>query len=161
MKDSLERLVRDLSVQLTGMATAFGDRVQQITADGDDSVQDGPPTMPDQRAMQAMCRALREQRRRRGEHFPTELFHEPSWDMLLMLYIARVDRRTMYVKTLVLAADAPITTSQRWIEHLARMGLVIRTEDPLDRRRVEVVLSEEGSTAMERYLASMAQSMAS
>ena len=152
MKDNLENLVRDLSVPLKGMAHAFGDRVQQISAQDQSG---GNHERPHQDDLAAMCMELRRQRRLRSAYFPADLFHEPSWDMLLMLYLARVERRTMYVKTLVMAADAPITTSQRWIDHLARMGLVIRTEDPADRRRVEVQLSDSGADAMETYLIAM------
>jgi len=154
MKDSFEELVRDLSAQLAGMATAFGERVQQISGNEDANPDAAPGDAPDPRAMQAMCRAMREQRKRRLSYFPAEIFHEPSWDMLLMLYIARVDDRVLYVKTLVLAADAPITTSQRWIDHLAKLKLVVRTEDPADRRRIHVMLSDAGCAAMEKYLSS-------
>lgn len=150
MTDNLEKLVHDLSVQLSGVAQAFGDRAHRIS-----TLRAGDLPEPDRIDFAAMCRELRRQRHMRSAYFPADLFHEPSWDMLLMLYLARVEQRTLHVKTLVLAADAPITTSQRWIDHLARMGLVIRTEDPADRRRVEVQMSDSGAAAMEAYLTAM------
>ena len=58
----------------------------------------------------------------------------------------------MNVKTLVSAADAPVTTSQRWIDHLAKLGLVTRVVDPTDRRRIEVTLSQTGLEAIDGYL---------
>jgi DNA-binding MarR family transcriptional regulator len=76
--------------------------------------------------------------------------------MLLALYVASHDHRVMNVKTLVSSADAPVTTSQRWIEHLAKLGLVRRMVDPIDRRRIEVSLSDDGRRAIEAYLAAIA-----
>ncbi|WP_076071353.1 hypothetical protein [Sphingomonas montana] len=143
----MEQRVRDLSRQLQGLAVDLNDAADRIAA-----AQETPDcgTMPAD--LLARCRLIREHRRCRRAYFPAELFHEPAWDMLLTLYVARVERRTMYVKTLVLAADAPITTSQRWIEQLSRLGLVVRTEDVADRRRIEVALSEGAAASIERYL---------
>ena len=152
MIDSTERLVRDLSRHLMEIAIDLGARADRIGAD-EASLTANKASAPT--GLLARCRLLREQRRRRSAHLPAELFHEPAWDMLLTLYVARVERRTMYVKMLVLAADAPITTSQRWIEQLAKLNLVVRTEDPVDRRRVEVALSESAAVAIERYLVEM------
>lgn len=76
--------------------------------------------------------------------------------MLLALYVADHERRIMNVKTLVGSADAPVTTSQRWIDHLAKLGLIDRVTDPIDRRRIEVSLSDSGRKAIEGYLAAIA-----
>ena len=61
----------------------------------------------------------------------------------------------MNVKTLVASADAPVTTSQRWIDHLAKLRLVDRITDPADRRRIEVSLSLLGAEAIEGYLSAL------
>jgi len=45
-----------------------------------------------------------------------------------------------------------VTTSQRWIDHLAKLGLVTRVVDPTDRRRIEVTLSQTGLEAIDGYL---------
>lgn len=106
----------------------------------------------------AQATRMLDERRARRDFLPEELFHEPAWDMLLALYIAHVDRRTLNVKTLVACADAPVTTSQRWIDHLAKLGLVDRVIDPVDRRRVEVSLSDTGTQAIGLYLDHAARS---
>jgi len=92
------------------------------------------------------------QRMARFDHFPAELFHEPAWDMLLALFVAHEERRTLNVKALVGTAHTPVTTSQRWIDHLHKLKLVDRVIDPHDRRRMEVSLSDTGQTAVRAYL---------
>jgi len=49
-------------------------------------------------------------------------------------------------------ADAPVTTSQRWIEHLHKLKLIDRVNDPTDRRRIEISLSAAGYDAVAGYL---------
>ena len=102
-----------------------------------------------------IARRLIEERRLRDRFLPDELFHEPAWDMLLALYVAQHEGRVLNVKTLVAAAGAPVTTSQRWIDQLGKLGLVERVVDPADRRRLEVSLSESGLQALEEYLAAI------
>ena len=102
--------------------------------------------------------AAAEVRRRqsRKRFLPADLFREPGWDMLLAIYIADRAGSPMNVKALVSMVDAPATTSQRWIEHLDRLGLISRATDPLDRRRIEVSLTEAGQAALETCLRAIA-----
>ena len=141
--ESVVALIKDLTARLAAAASGIDDRI------GHEAPQAATVT-PLQRA-----RALIDQRRLRRRFLPEELFHEPAWDMLLALYVASHDQRVMNVKTLVSSADAPVTTSQRWIEHLAKLGLVRRVVDPVDRRRIEVSLSDDGRRAIEAYLAAI------
>ncbi|MBB4618312.1 hypothetical protein [Sphingomonas abaci] len=141
--ESVVALIKDLSARLAAAASGIDERIGQ----------EAPPTTTTTPLHRA--RALIEQRRLRRRFLPEELFHEPAWDMLLALYVAWQDRQVMNVKTLVSRADAPVTTSQRWIEHLAKLGLVTRVVDPVDRRRIEVSLSDDGRRAIEAYLAAI------
>lgn len=99
-----------------------------------------------------LAEQLLQRRQARFDFFPSELFHEPAWDMLLALYIAQTDKKVMNVKTLVAAASAPVTTSQRWIDHLHKLKLIDRVVDFEDRRRIEISLSSTGHDSIERYL---------
>jgi len=92
------------------------------------------------------------ERRLRRRFLPSELFHEPAWDMMLALFVSRDERQPMNIKALVSMSDAPVTTSQRWIEHLHKLRLIDRVIDPTDRRRVEISLSYDGEQAMRGYL---------
>ena len=138
-------LVRDLSARLSAVVEELGDHVGTVGMNGTDRA--ASPI--------ATARRLAAERRERRRFLPEDLFHEPAWDMLLALYLAHHERRVMNVKTLVAAADAPITTSQRWIDHLAKAGLVTRVTDPVDRRRIEVSLSETALKSLNGYLAAI------
>lgn len=145
--ESVVALIKDLTAKLSAVAEEFSGRAERV----DDRV-------PDQQGERGrsssldMAQTLIDQRRMRRRFLPDDLFHEPAWDMLLALYLAWHANKVMNVKTLVSAADAPVTTSQRWIDHLAKLGLVTRVVDPTDRRRIEVTLSQTGLEAIDGYL---------
>jgi DNA-binding MarR family transcriptional regulator len=148
-QESIVGLVKDLTTQLSAIAVEFGIRADRLNENerGGAAAGDGMPPRPRELAKQLLA-----QRLTRFEHFPAELFHEPAWDMLLALFIAQEDRRVMNVKTLVASANAPVTTSQRWIDHLHKLKLIDRVIDPIDRRRMELSLSDSGHVAVLAYL---------
>jgi DNA-binding MarR family transcriptional regulator len=145
--ESIAGLVKDLTTRLSAIAVEFGTRADQLTDDPDVGM--ASEAAPDAREL---AKQLLAQRMARFDHFPAELFHEPAWDMLLALFVAHEERRTMNVKTLVASAHAPVTTSQRWIDHLHKLKLIDRVIDPIDRRRIEISLSDSGYTAVTAYL---------
>ena len=71
---------------------------------------------------------------------------------MLSLFVAQRRGKTLNVKHLVEEVDAPVTTSQRWIDTLAHMKLIQRFTDANDRRRIELSLSDTAMSALERYL---------
>jgi DNA-binding MarR family transcriptional regulator len=150
-QDSVVALVRDLTAKLSAVAEEFASRADQVEPDAVTAVSGTVDRV-------AIARGITERRRLRRRFLPEDLFHEPAWDMLLALYVAQAEDRVMNVKTLVAAADAPVTTSQRWIDHLAKLRLVDRVTDPVDRRRIEVSLSIAGHEAIENYLAALGPS---
>jgi DNA-binding MarR family transcriptional regulator len=111
-----------------------------------------PSEEPNEAALVDHANVVLAERRMRRQFLPAELFHEPAWDMLLALFAARDDRMPMNIKALVSMSDAPVTTSQRWIEHLHKLKLIDRVIDPTDRRRVEISLSHAGDQQMKAYL---------
>jgi len=143
---SIVGLVRDLTARLSTIAAEFGERADRYTANA--TTGEGER----RRSPTEIARRLLAQRAARLDHFPAELFHEPAWDMLLALYVASEERQTMNVKTLVATTSAPVTTSQRWIDHLHKLKLIDRIVDPMDRRRVEISLSDSGHRAVIGYL---------
>jgi DNA-binding MarR family transcriptional regulator len=149
--ESVVALIKDFTAKLSAVAEEFSGRADQVQHP--DTVQ---ASVRDDAAKLDLARVLLDQRRLRRDFLPDELFHEPAWDMLLALYLAWHEGRTMNVKTLVGASDVPVTTSQRWIDHLAKLNLVTRVVDPADRRRIEVSLSQDGLQAIEGYLGALA-----
>lgn len=145
--ESIVGLVKDLTTKLSAIAVEFGDRADRFAGGA------APAGSTRERASPvAVARTLLAQRQSRLDFFPAELFHEPAWDMLLALYVADEERQTMNVKTLVATTSAPVTTSQRWIDHLHKLKLIDRIIDPVDRRRVEISLSDTGQRAVIAYL---------
>ncbi len=95
-------------------------------------------------------------RRRRTAIFDNdELFGEPAWDILLDLYIANVENKSVSVSSACIGSAAPPTTGLRWLGVLSEQGLIAREHDPEDQRRVLVRLTEKGLTAMDEYFASL------
>ena len=97
-------------------------------------------------------RSLIKARGRRGKFFKASLFSDPAWDILLELFAAELEGRKVSITTVGLTAHIPPTTALRWIGALEQEGLLRRANDPLDRRRSFVSLSDDGSRAMALYM---------
>jgi len=100
----------------------------------------------------AAARQIYGARRRRESWFDASLFSEPAWDMLLDLYASLEQGQRLTVSDVGIAACVPITTSLCWLNHMERLGLVMRVPDTQDRRRVWVELTDQGRAAMAGYL---------
>jgi len=98
-----------------------------------------------------VAKLILRERRRRNDFFDPELFGEPAWDMLLDLYGHQLDQNRISVSALCSSSGVPATTALRWIGNLERAGLVLRRNDPLDGRRVWIELTNDGSSAVDRY----------
>ncbi len=102
------------------------------------------------------ARTLYKQRRLRARHFAGSLFAEPTWDMLLDLFVADCERRRMTVKSVCIGADVPSTTALRHLRWLHEQGLVERLHHPSDARSTHVRLTAGAIAAMEAYLTAVA-----
>jgi DNA-binding MarR family transcriptional regulator len=100
----------------------------------------------------AMARETYKMRRRRARFLPADLFGEPTWDILLDLYVAAREGRTVPTTSACIGAHVPPTTALRWLRILEARGLVEREEDGQDGRRTFVRLSVRGIAAMEGFL---------
>jgi DNA-binding MarR family transcriptional regulator len=90
-------------------------------------------------------------RKDRSEQFPGMLGTDSCWDVLLALYAAHLNQHRLNISKLQIHIGIPPTTVLRSIAALAEAGLVVRTADRLDSRRVIVELSPSGVAAMNRY----------
>lgn len=135
----------------------FAEVLSQLTAapPGGGGVRDRTPGYrseaaepdPDPRAIRATIRA----RRLRDQHFASELFADPAWDMLLDLYAARLEGRRVSVSSLCIAAAVPPTTALRWIGTMHDADLFGREADPTDKRRAHITLTDRAAAAMRGY----------
>lgn len=103
--------------------------------------------LPDPRLVRKIIAA----RQARARFFEGELFADPAWDMLLDLTAAHAEGQRVSVTSLCIAAMVPATTGLRWIKQLVESGVFERVNDPSDRRRAFIALSEQSKDAMARY----------
>lgn len=126
-----------------GATAAAGDRLARQTR----------TPLPDPRLVRRIIRA----RQQRARFFDGELFADPAWDMLLDLTAARAEHARVSVTSLCIASGVPPTTALRWIGQMSEAGLLERVEDPSDRRRAFIALSDRASDGMARYFAALDQ----
>lgn len=88
-------------------------------------------------------------RRVREKFFEPGLFADPVWDILLDLSASRLERKSVSVSSLCIAASVPTTTALRTIKQLVDRGLLVRREDPSDARRTFIDMSPEAARAAE------------
>ena len=116
---------------------------------------------PDQSARSPIrprdVRAIIRQRRLRDEIWPSEMFADPAWDMMLDLYAARLERQRVSVSSLCIAAAVPATTALRWIKTLTETGIFERQDDPRDGRRIFVTLTDQSLAHMHLYFQRMVE----
>ncbi|WP_315762918.1 hypothetical protein [Sphingomonas sp. Y38-1Y] len=143
--ETLARLAR-AEPDLASLAPPLVDRSASFHADPDD----GEPGI-DAADVRASIRA----RRMRDQFFDPTLFADPAWDMLLDLFAAHLEHTRVSVSSLCIAAAVPATTALRWITTMREAGLFERHDDPFDRRRAYVGLSDVAVTAMRRYCGAM------
>jgi hypothetical protein len=98
-------------------------------------------------------RSIIRARRLREKCLDDGIFADPAWDMLLDLFAARLEQRSVSVSSLCVAAAVPATTALRWIDLLHLKGHVIKLADPKDRRRVFVAITDSTAARMSSLLA--------
>jgi len=91
-----------------------------------------------------------EARHYRRQHLAHEVFGEPAWDILLHLYIAFHECRTVSTKAASYASNSPLATAHRNIITLERLGLVHRVDDLHDKRVKWVGLTKKAIIAISR-----------
>jgi DNA-binding MarR family transcriptional regulator len=95
-------------------------------------------------------------RKQRNRAFGHGLFGEPAWDILLELYTAERTGRKLSVSGACYVSGVPLSTALRWISRLEREGWILRTDDPQDKRRSWLTLSEDAERKMGDLLSRMA-----
>lgn len=115
------------------------------------------PPAPIERGPTAQTiRELIKLRRMREQHFPADLFADPGWDILLDLFAAKLEGKSVSVSSLCIAAAVPPTTGLRWITTMTDHGALVRRQDPNDARRVFIELSAESETGLRAFFSDAA-----
>ena len=95
-------------------------------------------------------RHLIAERRRRQEHFPD--MTEPGWFMLLKMVVSAEEGRQLTILQAAACAFVPPTSALRHLGWLVEDGMVERSVDPKDARRIFVALTATGARRMATYL---------
>lgn len=104
------------------------------------------------KALAEVAQSLYDRRRKRDQEFGNAISNEPVWDMLLDLFVARVNGRGICVTSMCIASCAPQATAMRYIDFMETEGLIRKMSDPLDKRRTMVDLSHAGFKKMVSFL---------
>jgi DNA-binding MarR family transcriptional regulator len=113
-----------------------------------------PPAREHSQPNAVKIREMIKLRRLRDQHFPPDLFADPAWDILLDLYAANLEGKSVSVSSLCIAAAVPPTTALRWITTMTEHGALVRKQDPNDARRVFIGLSEDSEARLTAYFTS-------
>jgi DNA-binding MarR family transcriptional regulator len=95
-----------------------------------------------------------QQRRRRSELFGADLFADPAWEILLLLFSEQPSREYVKVRDFSITAQLPVTTTLRWLNTLEQRGLIWKKGDDDDRRTTNVGLTKHGVDMMMLYFSS-------
>ena len=117
----------------------------------DPSGQGAPTAAGNPERLKRFARKIYERRQRRIASFGSQMFGEPAWEMLLLLYLGEGCERQSQTGLADLSGAAR-STAMRWIDHLVRRGLANREDHPTDKRRNFISLSEKGRQLLELYL---------
>lgn len=114
-----------------------------------------PGASADRETLVSRARIVFNSRRLRERYFDSQLFGEPAWDILLLLYISEQSSARMTATSLGELVHTPPTTVARWLNHLEMAELIERQDHPTDRRTVFIKLREKGRAALNSYLGSI------
>ena len=113
----------------------------------------GPKTKPSGDRLAELACEIYNGRRLRNRFINDNMLGEPVWDMLLALYCFTARGETLSVSALCQSAGVPATTALRWENVMEEKGLIVRTPDKTDARRVFMSLSDKAKAMMDEYLA--------
>lgn len=147
-----------------GQAASYGASVARLPASPThvahiESCSGLPAALSDDE-MERRLEGIIKHRRSRRMHFSDDLFADPAWDILLELALAERQQRRVSISRLCIGSQVPATTALRWIKHMTDSGWLVRKDDPLDGRRKFAELSENASSKMRAFLASVDQKAA-
>lgn len=94
---------------------------------------------------------IRRMRKARNQILPADLFGEPAWDILLLLY--RDGMSPCSADDIAAALGTPSSTVGRWVGALARRGFVRSSADGVGDQAVS--LTNDGRATLERALNAM------
>lgn len=144
-----------------GALSGFEQRLNQLMAmlEGAKPARDAD-SRPTDAEIAATLRAIIGARGLRSRFFPSQIFADPAWDILLDLTRAKLEGLQVSVSSVCIAASVPMSTALRWVKQMTDANLLRRWTDPKDRRRDLIALTEPTADRMREYLAMVHRSFA-
>jgi DNA-binding MarR family transcriptional regulator len=105
-----------------------------------------------------LARRISHWRRKRDTMFDPVIFADPEWDILLDLFAEGGFGRKVSMSSLCIAAAVPTTTAVRCINAMIDQGVLAKSRDATDARRVLIELTEETRARMRAWLSGVARS---
>jgi DNA-binding MarR family transcriptional regulator len=103
-----------------------------------------------------LARRISHWRRKRDAMLHPVIFADPEWDVLLDLFAQSGLGRKVSLSSLCIAASVPTTTAVRCINAMIEQGMLLRSRDAHDARRVLIELTEETRNRMRAWLIGVA-----
>jgi hypothetical protein len=105
----------------------------------------------DEQNLLMVARRILEVDKLRRRFFPSAIFGEPAWNILLKLFVAssRADRT---ISSLGESSGVPLSTAIRWLDYLEAEGLVMLDRSPHDPQQKEVHLTDKAYNALRSFL---------
>lgn len=112
-------------------------------------------SVPTEQTLVALAAKIYSARRKVDEIFAMHGFAvSPAWDMMLDLYQAKIQGKTISVTSACIGGACPSTTGLRWLQALETMQLIDRGPDAEDKRRIVIELTDGGRLKVEKALMS-------
>ena len=118
----------------------------------------GSDTVGDMELVQ-LARRISQWRRKRDALFAPLSFADPEWDILLDLFAEAGFSRRVSMSSLCIAASVPTTTAVRCINAMIEQGLLAKSRDASDARRVLIELTDESRAKMRLWLDRVARDL--
>lgn len=100
----------------------------------------------------SLARKLLAERKMRDESLGPGLFTDPAWDILLALYVGKLQQVRLKLTAVVEESGVPATTVLRWINTLGERGFIIRSNHPTDARCNLIELTDEAASRVTAYI---------
>ena len=104
-----------------------------------------------------LARRISQLRRKRDMLFEPVIFADPEWDILLDLFAESGSGRRVSMSSLCIAAAVPTTTAVRCINAMIDQGVLAKSRDQADARRVLIELTGETRMKMRNWLTQVAR----
>ena len=104
-----------------------------------------------------LARRISYWRRKRDAMFDPVIFADPEWDILLDLFAESGSGRRVSMSGLCIAAAVPTTTAVRCINMMVDRGVLAKSRDMNDGRRMLIELTEETRAKMRVWLSAVAR----